>query len=364
MSAPEFQQARISDDLTLAYVDSWHGRAKGDLPERYTTVVGLHGVGFNSAVWTPLLPALPSSIRFLAYNQRSYARSSPAFDATQPGGTDATATYLCDLMEFLRFAVDELGVQGVDEETHEGGIVLLGWSKGTVLCFSLLSLIHLTSSPSPTSFLAHLPSSGLPHASLLRTHIRSLILFEPPGSALGRPPTSDYTNAMKAVSPPNSSTPTEFAEAFAGWIGMYAPSASADEVAEELLPPSGLDALGPELRKVAWEPACVAHGFSWRLAEGAEEVQRLAESALKPTGGVALPVGLIYGTRTNGYCLDAARTVEGWWGISDDAQDGGEEQAKRKTAVRKVPGTNHFAFIHEPEAFAKAVIELVDELSL
>ncbi|BGP21901.1 hypothetical protein Rt10032_c01g0600 [Rhodotorula toruloides] len=364
MSAPAFKQARISDDLTLAYVDSWHARAKEDLPERYKTVVGLHGVGFNSAVWTPLLPALPSSIRFLAYNQRSYAQSSPAFNAKQPGGTDATATYLCDLMEFLRFAVEELGVQGMDEQTHEGGIVLLGWSKGTVLCFSLLSLIHLASSPSPTSFLTHLPTSGLPHTSLLRTHIRSLILFEPPGSALGRPPTSDYTTAMKAVSPPNSSTPTEFAEAFAGWIGMYAHSADPDEVAEELLPPSGLDALAPSLRQVAWEPACVAHGFSWRLAEGAEEVQRLAESALKPTGGVALPVGLIYGTRTNGYCLDAAKTVEGWWGLSAGAEEDRKERAKRKTAVRKVPGTNHFAFIHEPEAFANAVVELVDELSL
>lgn len=240
-----------------------------------------------------------------------------------------------------------------------------GWSKGTVLCFSLLSLIHLTSSPSPSSFLAHLPASGLPYASLLRTHIRSLILFEPPGSALGRPPTSDYTGAMKAVSPPNSSTPTEFAEAFAGWIGMYEPPAHPVEVAEELLPPSGLDALSPALRQLAWEPACVGHGFSWRLAEGADEVQRLAESALKPAGGVALPVGLIYGTRTNGYCLDAAKTVEGWWGISDiDAAEGEGEARKRKTAVRKVPGTNHFAFIHEPEAFARCVVELIDELSL
>lgn len=78
-----------------------------------------------AAVWTPLLPSLPSSIRFLAYNQRSYAQSSPAFDAKQPGGTDATAAYLCDLMALLRYAVDELGVRGIDEQTHEGGIVLL-----------------------------------------------------------------------------------------------------------------------------------------------------------------------------------------------------------------------------------------------
>lgn len=54
MSTPDFLKARISDDVTLAYVDSWHGRAKEDMPERYTTVVGLHGVGFNSGEWALL----------------------------------------------------------------------------------------------------------------------------------------------------------------------------------------------------------------------------------------------------------------------------------------------------------------------
>ncbi|BGP45015.1 hypothetical protein JCM10450v2_000830 [Rhodotorula kratochvilovae] len=350
MSIPDFLSARISDDLELAYIDSWHGTPVEDRPAHYSTWIGVHGVGFNSAVWTPLLPALPANVRFLAYNQRSYAQSSPAFDAKEPGGVDATARYLCDLMGFVRFAVEELGVPGVDEQTHEGGVMLMGWSKGTVPLLSLLSLLHTTSSPSPTSFLSHLPPSGLPHTALLTSHVRSLILFEPPGSAFGRAPTADYTSAMAAVSPPNSSTPDEFAEAFAGWIGSYSPGSPAADT----LPPSGLAALSPALLQRAWQPECVPHGFSWRLAASASECASLARQALAPAaGGVALPVGFVYGTRTNGYCLDAAETVQGWW----------KESGGGKTAVRTVEGSNHFAFVHEPEAFVRAVEELVDELA-
>lgn len=77
-------------------------------------------------MWTPLLPSLPSSTtRFLAYNQRGYKESSPAFKSEKEGGTDATAAYLGDLLDFIRFAVDELKLAGVDDESGQGGIVLL-----------------------------------------------------------------------------------------------------------------------------------------------------------------------------------------------------------------------------------------------
>ncbi|GJN91865.1 hypothetical protein Rhopal_004890-T1 [Rhodotorula paludigena] len=366
MSIPDFHVASVASGCDLAYIDSWHGRPASELPTSYTTLIGIHGVGFNSAVWTPLLPSLPTSVRFLAYNQRSYAQSSPAFEVKEGGGVDATAQYLCDLMDFVQWAIDTLHLPALDEQSQEGGIVLMGWSKGTVPLISLLSLLHLSAAPSPTSFLAHLPPSGLPHASLLKTRLRSILLFEAPGSAFGRPPTADYTNAMASVSPPNTSTPNEFAAAFAGWIGQYCDPLSLSDPPAADLPPSGLASLSPELLSRAWEPHCVAHGFSWRLAADADEVQRLARVALAPPGGVAVPVGFIYGTRTNGYCLDAARVVEEWWGVSGAAARRDEEGAEKsgsKTAVRAVEGTNHFAFVHEPEAFARAVLELVDELS-
>ncbi|GAA6022948.1 hypothetical protein JCM10207_007726 [Rhodosporidiobolus poonsookiae] len=357
MSLPPLHTAHLPNGLHLAYLDSFDLLHPDERPEEYTTVVGLHGVGFNSAVWTPLLPHLPPSIRFLAYNQRSYAGSSPAFSPTQPGGVDAMAAYVGDLMQFVGFAVQELGVRE-KKDGGEGGIVLLGWSKGTTPLISLLSLLHIPSSsssaPSSTSFAAYLSQPPFPSPldaldGLLASHLRSILLFEPPGSAFGRPPTADYTEAMAAVSPPNTSSPEEFAEAFAGWIGQY--SGAADG-----LPASGLAALSPEVLEAAWEPACVAHGFAWRVAAGADEVGALARLALAPPGGevsLALPVGFVYGARTVEYCLDAKEVVRGWW----------EGEKVGRTAMRCIEGTNHFAFVHRPREFAQAVQGLIRELA-
>jgi len=43
---PPLQTASIGSNIQLAFIDSWHDRT--DFPPAYTTVVGLHGVGFNS----------------------------------------------------------------------------------------------------------------------------------------------------------------------------------------------------------------------------------------------------------------------------------------------------------------------------
>jgi hypothetical protein len=234
---------------------------------------------------------------------------------------------------------------------------------------SLLSLLHLSSAPTSTSFAGHLPPSGLPHASLLTSHLRSILLFEPPGSALGRPPTADYTGAMAAVSPPNSSTPTEFADAFAGWIGGYSPPTSTSPAEISSLPPSGLEALSAEVLAAAWEPSLVAHGFSWRLAATGSEVASLAKTALAPPLSPSIPIGLIFGGRTNGYCLDAAEKIQELWGtkatvVGEGTKKGQDEQEKRssKTAIRTISHSNHFAFVHEPKEFVAVVVELIEEL--
>ncbi|BGP12987.1 hypothetical protein JCM10213v2_000904 [Rhodosporidiobolus nylandii] len=322
--------AQLDNGLELSYLDSWASLEPSARPGRHTTLVCLHGVGFNSAIWQPLLPSLTPSIRLLAYNQRSYADSSPAFPIRENGGVDAAAAYLVDLMRFLDFAVRELGIK----EKEEGGVVLM----------------PAAAAPAEESFLTHLPPSGLPYASLLDSHIRSLLLFEPPGSAFGRAPTVDYTGAMAAVSPPNIATPEHFAEAFAGWIGGYSAPSKPGEPAVTELPPSGLAALSPELLREAWEPQAVAHGFAWRMAASPAVVSSLALSTLR---NPALPVGLVYGGRTVGYCLDTAALLSELWR---------EEVGRGRKGIRKVEGTNHFAFVHKPVDFVDAVVELIDEL--
>ena len=76
------------------------------------------------AAWNPVLPYLPPNVRFLAYNQRSYAGSSEAFVGQEDGGIDVTAAYLNDLLGFMGFAVDRLGVAGIGSD-GKGGVALL-----------------------------------------------------------------------------------------------------------------------------------------------------------------------------------------------------------------------------------------------
>lgn len=85
---------------------------------------------FVADVWTPLLPFLPTNVRFVAYNQRGYTGSSPAFEIKEEGGVDAAGAYLSDTMEFFRFVVDELGAKKVED----GGVVLL---VGLSQCYRL-----------------------------------------------------------------------------------------------------------------------------------------------------------------------------------------------------------------------------------
>ena len=159
---------------------------------------------------------------------------------------------------------------------------------------------------------------------------------------------------MAAVSPPNAATPAEFATAFAGWIAGYSdPKPSADAAEEAPLAPSELADLEAAVGPGAWQPECVAAGFGWRLAAGAVEVGELAEAAFRRP---AFPVGLIYGTRTNGYCLDAAATIQRWW--AEAAAGGGA-----RTGVRRIEGTNHFGQVHTPDQFVAAVVSLLDELT-
>ncbi|GAA6059073.1 hypothetical protein JCM10212_002044 [Sporobolomyces blumeae] len=349
LEIPPSRIAQVTPDVHLSYFDSWADHdPKRERPERYTTLVALHGVGFNGAVFSPLIPYLPETIRLVAYNQRSYAGSSPAFASKTPGAVDATAAYLIDLVAFLKWTTDELDVpkKGPD---GQGGIVLLGWSKGTVIPISLLALLrHLSNnSTAPKepdgqpSFLARVaPSSpllaSLPFnlsdevSSLKSNHLRSIILFEPPGSAFARAPTPDFLEsrfsklakpAKRRGAPASSGGEDagsemadpqeeeeerkrqEWANEFASWVAGYGPpshrqsgasttpsprpdDASVDASCSddgEALVPSTLDDLDPRLVERGWEPACVLHGFEWTLSPSAAEVARLGRIAM--TGG-------------------------------------------------------------------------------
>jgi len=145
-------------------------------PVPYTTVIAVHGTGFNSRIWLPLLPHLPPNLRLLAFNRRGHAGSSAVHESKEQtsGNVEAFGRYVLDLVGFLRFAVEQLGVPATDEaEEGKGGIVLLGWSKGCASIIGLRSWLSTGPSPLPPPVLLD------PYLPLLRSHLRATVLFEP-----------------------------------------------------------------------------------------------------------------------------------------------------------------------------------------
>ncbi|GAA5876998.1 hypothetical protein JCM8547_007489 [Rhodosporidiobolus lusitaniae] len=369
MSALPLQTGVFSTGVCLAYLDSWSSLPSAERPRNFTTLVALHGTAHNSTVWEPLLPFLPPSIRLIAYNQRDYKGSSPAFEPKESGGVDATAQYVVDLAKFLKFVVEEKGAR----KKEEGGVVLLGWSKGTVPLVALLSLLHQNPSfPLPSgsfaSFLPSTPSSEagtLPHLSFFTSHLRSIILFEAPTLALGLPPTPDLLEGLSPVLPPNTPTPEEFATAFENYVGGYSdPLPFSSEPPSSALPPAGPLAYSPEFRKAVFEPRTMLHSFSWWIGQDDAQSLEVAKRALKPEEELKVPVGLLYGGRTLGVLTEAARAVEGWWKEMEEEgkKVGKKGETRQMTAVRCIPLTNHFVNVSEPEKFVKAVVELIEEL--
>lgn len=145
----QMQTAALDGGVELSYFDSWKDRA--DRPSSHTTLLGIHGVTFNAREQTspvysyslaasdaslspagafqPLIAHLPANVRLLAYSQRLYAGSSAPVVSDKEGKTDATAAYLVDMLNFIDFAVDNLGCAPVGTD-GKGGIVLVVSGEG------------------------------------------------------------------------------------------------------------------------------------------------------------------------------------------------------------------------------------------
>ncbi|KZO93874.1 alpha/beta-hydrolase [Calocera viscosa TUFC12733] len=295
----------MSEDepVSLCYGDTAPGRTD---TQPYTTIIALHGAGFNSNIWTPWIPYLPSEYRVIAVNRRGYAGSSSVHKSQNrmPSDTEAFGRHFLDKLAFIKFVVDL--VRGSSESCEEPPkIVLLGWSKGCAYWIALLATLS-TSDSLPTSF--GLPWSTVePYITVVRDHVRSVILFEPPEWIVGIPlniPVSDGTLDT------SSSILLE---------------ASVDDMtilAHDLRSWNGTDF--KEREDVATKALCKVPSF--------------------------LGMGIVY--CTTGIGLEGSL-----WMI--DRLDG-----QRNTTSRAIQGGNHFVMATDPKEFNDAVIGCVQELAV
>ncbi|KAI6141790.1 hypothetical protein BKA82DRAFT_7225 [Pisolithus tinctorius] len=174
----------IDGDINFFYEDSGtDGLDSSD----YTTMVLVHGMGFNGAVFRKLFPFGPShNYRIVSLYRRGHAPSSPW---TEEEVALLTSSDLEDGKKFIRLAGLQIakfllgfaasqGIPKYDKEKKTGGIVLNGWSLGTVYSQAVLSALD---------------SLTIEELGQLETYLHAIIYHDPIMITFGipRPPLAE-----------------------------------------------------------------------------------------------------------------------------------------------------------------------------
>ncbi|OSD07666.1 alpha/beta-hydrolase [Trametes coccinea BRFM310] len=167
-----------ANDVQLSYIDSG---IPSSADEGYTTFFLVHGSAFTAYIFERLLSLGASAkTRFVAINRRDYPGSTPLTPddhKTLASGTDEEkALYLkargLEVASFIDQFVVKHGIPPVSEDGKYGGFVLVGWSLGNTVTLSTV---------------ANVDSLDAAARSRWASHMRALVLHEPPTVALGTP---------------------------------------------------------------------------------------------------------------------------------------------------------------------------------
>ncbi|CAL1714667.1 unnamed protein product [Somion occarium] len=171
-------------DVRFYYEDT--GPPIDDPTEAYTTVIMLHGTFYHSAIFRRLIPhAKKFKLRLVLLNQRDYLGSTPHqekdINALRSSDTDVQRSILREHgHQYVNFIVGIIGALSIpplyiaEDGLLAGGISFVAWSSGNHVLFEFLSYMDI------------LPEG---RKNTLRTHLRSVVVYDPPMNVIGdRPP--------------------------------------------------------------------------------------------------------------------------------------------------------------------------------
>ncbi|KZT58715.1 alpha/beta-hydrolase [Calocera cornea HHB12733] len=310
------------DPVCLYYGDTSPDRVS---LEPYTTIIALHGTGFNSEIWNPWLQHIPTDVRLIAFNRRGFAGSSPVHQSTEvlPSNPEAYGRYVLDLLAFIKFVVEVLRVPS-KSENGSGGIALLGWSKGCAFLTTLLTSLS-TDDELPTSL--SLPRKTIdPYLAITRSHVKSLVMFEPPGWTVGIP----LRGPLFDESLPLADMASTF---ISGCLQTF--------------PPQYIETVKLSIDDM-WSTGHDLQCWNGATLEEREESATKGFDNIPPSIGVAVIycAGTVIET-----CIAGAE-----WMINHCA-------GRPNTTSRVIPGGNHFVMATDPERFDDAVMSSIRELA-
>ncbi|KAJ8501745.1 hypothetical protein ONZ45_g12034 [Pleurotus djamor] len=203
------QTLLLSDhDTRIYYTDTGPHPSFDD----YTTVVIVHGLGFNGHGFEILHAyAHEHGLRLVIINRRQYPGSSSYTpqEVASLGDSEFVFDHLSlTLSNFLVTFIESAGIPSKNAEGG-GGLAVLGWSIG---CSPTLSLLGASMPPDKQLALA--------------PYLRNLILYDPPSFPFGLEfdASNQNSNLYNPFLDPQLDTPEALAHGFKDWIASYHPS--------------------------------------------------------------------------------------------------------------------------------------------
>ncbi|EMD39248.1 hypothetical protein CERSUDRAFT_47214 [Gelatoporia subvermispora B] len=160
--------------IQLSYFDS--GIPEGSA--QYVTIFAIHGICFARPVFKGIMALAPTAnIRLVAINRRGYLGSTPyTFDELEAFQRDDTAKEAfvrsrgLEMALFVDQFIQEHQLPPISVDGKAGWVAVLGWSMGS--SFALCAVAHSDALPPESS-------------ARLQSHLRTLILLDPPAVPLG-----------------------------------------------------------------------------------------------------------------------------------------------------------------------------------
>ncbi|KAF8148346.1 hypothetical protein K438DRAFT_1625545, partial [Mycena galopus ATCC 62051] len=181
----------------------------------YTTIVILHGSGFNGGTWRHygfvLLHehAHLNNLRVVIWNRRNYRGSTKYTDAEledlKAGRKIFLDRFALQTAWFFEHFIKNEQTPPVSPDRKAGGFILMGWSYGVATTLSLLS--------DPSVLPKSLYNTIMPY-------LMSLVLYDPPYLGLGYSPPEEK-NFYNPFADPDYRTPEEKYVNFQHWASSY-----------------------------------------------------------------------------------------------------------------------------------------------
>ncbi|KAJ7592218.1 Alpha/Beta hydrolase protein [Mycena floridula] len=194
-----------NDGTTLAFSDSGNPGTSD-----YTTIFALHGICFNGHVFKRIQAiAASNNIRLVSINRRLYKGSTPLTEAeamiliTSSGEekADFINTRGLEIATFVDSFIQSAQLPPVSSD-GKGGVALLGWSAGNLGAVGAIANID------------KLPMAA---QERFKTHLRALIMQDPPSLIFGLPsPPANWAPQVDTSIPEETRTPM-----FTRWITSY-----------------------------------------------------------------------------------------------------------------------------------------------